>query len=226
MKIVSFLLLFLLFSSCFSKQPQQKQSIQITDTSIIYNKERDSLSLEYLKKHYGIVTQSTKIIPKIIVVHWTELSFEKTMEMFYEPSLNGKRKDLGNQKSVNVSSQYLIDREGKIFRLMPDNKFARHIIGLNHCAIGIENVGGKEYSPPLTEKQLKANENLIRYLKNKYDSTLEYVIGHYQYRKFENHELWKEIDPNYRTKKIDPGEEFLKKLLKNIKDLELKNVPN
>jgi len=57
---------------------------------------------------------------------------------------------------------YLIDRDGTIFQQLPDTVFARHVIGLNHCTIGVENVGGGK--DPLTKAQLKAKEQLIRYL--------------------------------------------------------------
>ena len=51
---------------------------------------------------------------------------------------------------------------------------ARHVIGLNHCAIGIENVGGT-IDTPLTKKQLKANIKLVNYLKQQYPK-IDYSI--------------------------------------------------
>ena len=104
---------------------------------------------------------------------------------------------------------------------MPETTFARHVIGLNYCAIGVENVGGT--NAPLTQKQLYANEALIRYLKSKYD--IEYVIGHHEYKSFIGHPLWKETDPNYLTSKNDPGDEFMTKIRNRIKDLNIKGKP-
>lgn len=101
---------------------------------------------------------------------------------------------------------------------MPDSLFARHVIGLNYCAIGVENVGSEK--APLTGKQLKANENLVRYLKSKYP--IEYVIGHYEYKQFIGTNLWKESDPGYLTEKIDPGKSFMKRIRNRLKDLNLK----
>ncbi len=54
---------------------------------------------------------------------------------------------------------------------------ARHVIGLNHYAIGIENVGGVEGALELTEAQVQSNAYLVRYLKNKYP-TIQYLIEH------------------------------------------------
>lgn len=161
------------------------------------------------------------IDPKMVVVHWTAIdNIEVTFDVFDPPTLGG-RADLTGASNLNVSSQFLIDRDGTIYRLLPDNYFARHCIGLNYTAIGIENIGGSDW--PLTNAQLKANEELIRYLRRKYE--IEYVIGHHEYRQFESTDLWKEADPNYRTEKTDPGPKFMEKLRKNLEDLGLKPMP-
>jgi len=96
------------------------------------------------------------------------------------------------------------------------------VIGLNHCAIGIENVGGVE--KPLTQEQLEANIWLVTYLKRKY--AIDYLIGHYEYTNFLNHELWLEKDTNYRTKKVDPGKDFLEEIQKATKNLNFKPTPD
>jgi beta-N-acetylhexosaminidase len=95
---------------------------------------------------------------------------------------------------------------------------ARHVIGLNYNSIGIENVGGENSADNLTQKQLEANIYLVNYLKKRFRS-IEYLIAHYEYRCFESHELWLELDDSYRTKKDDPSMRFMDELRKNIKDL-------
>ena len=62
---------------------------------------------------------------------------------------------------------------------------------------------------------------LVRYLKNKYP-TIEYLIGHHEYRVFEGHPHWLERDPRYRTVKSDPGEAFMTAVRAAVADLELK----
>lgn len=76
---------------------------------------------------------------------------------------------------------------------------------------------------PLTKKQLKANEAVVRYLKTKYP--IAYLIGHYEYKKFIGMPLWKETDPDYLTVKTDPGESFMKRIRHNLMDLNLKGAP-
>lgn len=199
-----------------------KSTFRIIDKPITWNDEREQLSLQYLKERHGLEQETAQITPQIVVVHWTAIdNIEVTFDVFDSPTLGG-RADLTGASNLNVSSQFLIDRDGTIFRLLPDTTFARHTIGLNYCAIGIENIGSDDM--PLTKAQLQANEDLIRYLKRKYP--IDYVIGHHEYQKFQTTELWKEADPDYRTVKTDPGDEFMKKLRKNLQDLSLKPIPS
>jgi N-acetyl-anhydromuramyl-L-alanine amidase AmpD len=158
----------------------------------------------------------------MVVLHWTAIpSLEKTFDVFNRSTLPDTRKGIQYASALNVSSQYLVDRDGTIFQLMPDTIFARHVIGLNYCAIGVENVGSEKQ--PLTKAQLKANVQLIRYLKEKYP--IKYVIGHYEYKKFIGTPLWKETNPDYLTQKTDPGVSFMKKVRERIKDLHLEGAP-
>ena len=203
--------------SCSSSQA----TFRIFDKPITWNDEREELSLKYLKDRHGLEKDTASIDPRMVVVHWTAInSVEVTFDVFNPPTIGG-RDDLTGASNLNVSSQFLIDRDGTIFRLLPDTRFARHVIGLNYLAIGIENVGGED--APLTKEQLKANEALIRHLQKKYP--IEYVIGHHEYQNFQTTDLWKEADPDYRTIKSDPGDSFMQRLRKNLADLNLKPVP-
>jgi len=206
----------LLFVSCGAPN-------RIIDKPIIFNKEREKLTLEYLSKRYGLEQDTPEITPKMIVLHWTVIpTLEKSFEAFNNPSLPNWRPDIKNVSGLNVSAQFMVDRDGTIYRLLPETTMARHVIGLNHCAIGIENVGG-DTNQPLTKAQLKANVWLVRYLANKYP--IDYLIGHYEYTRFENHPLWLEKDAGYRTKKIDPGVAFMKEVRKKVVDLKFKEIP-
>lgn len=208
-----------MLSMAWACSPQS--TFRIIDKPITWNAEREKLSVQYLKDRHGLEQNTASIKPKMVVVHWTAIdNIEVTFDVFDPPTLGG-RADLTSASNLNVSSQFLIDRDGTIFRLLPDTTFARHTIGLNYLAIGVENVGSDDM--PLTKKQLQANEALIRYLKRKYP--IEYVIGHHEYQNFQGTELWKEADPNYRTVKTDPGDKFMNQLRKNLSDLNLKPVP-
>lgn len=211
-----FLIIFLSLTSC--------NSIKIIDKPIIFDKERSDLTLEYLEQHYDLEQQNPTILPKMIVVHWTVIpTLDKTFEAFNPSKLPDWRPDIATASALNVSSQFLIDQDGTIYRLLPETTMARHVIGLNHCAIGIENVGGLG-DKPLTKKQLRSNIELIHYLKNKYPD-IEYVIGHFEYTDFEGHELWLEKDDGYRTEKTDPGIDFINTIRKKTSEYNWKPIP-
>ncbi|SIO15777.1 N-acetylmuramoyl-L-alanine amidase [Algoriphagus halophilus] len=217
LKHLTIYILLLASISCSSKS-----TFRIFEKPITWNQEREELSLKYLKERHGLDKTEATIDPTMVVVHWTAVnSIESTFDVFDSPTLGG-RADLTGASNLNVSSQFLIDRDGTIFRLLPETNFARHTIGLNYTAIGIENIGGP--NAPLTKEQLKANEMLIRHLRKKYE--IEYVIGHYEYQNFQETDLWKEYDPDYRTVKTDPGVDFMEKLRKNLSDLNLKPIPS
>ena len=196
-------------------------TFRIFEKPVIFDEERERLSVEYLQKRHGKEVENSSIQPRMIVVHWTEVpTLEATWDVFNSPYLNA-RPDIMAASALNVSAQFLVDRDGTIFRLLPDTTFARHTIGLNYMAIGIENIGGS--NAPLTRAQLIANEQLIRYLYKRHP--IEWVIGHHEYYAFQNSEIWLETDPDYLTHKIDPGDRFMKRLRKRLSDLNPKFLP-
>ena len=212
---MGFILVFLLIS-CSTE-------MTFVERPIIFDAQRVELTREYLKDRYQLKRDSITIVPRMIVLHHTVIpTLEKTFNAFNPPTLPNWRPDIENVSGLNVSSQFVVDRDGTIYRLMPETYMARHVIGLNHCAIGVENVGGTpEFS--LTKAQVKANIKLVRYLAKKYD--IDYLIGHHEYTAFEGHELWLEVDDGYRTKKNDPGDNFMQKVRKATKRLNFKPLP-
>lgn len=196
------------------------QTPVIIQKPINWNAEREQLSVEYLQNRHGIAQEKAIIKPTMVVVHWTENSSVQATFNIFNPILLPGRPDLLKASALNVSSQYVIDRDGTIYQFLPDTVFARHTIGLNYCAIGIENIGGHKY--PLTDAQLIANEKLIRQLKSKYQ--IDFVIGHHEYKAFRNTKYWKETDPNYITSKSDPGDVFMLKLRERLADLKFSSL--
>ncbi|MFC1743607.1 peptidoglycan recognition family protein [Candidatus Riflebacteria bacterium] len=196
----------------------------IIDKPISYGADRKKLTIEYMRIHYGGNPKNVEIIPRAIVLHWTgNGAFMPIWNLFNRTHLGSGRKDIAGGGSVQVSAHFIVDRDGKIYRIMPENWMARHCIGLNHLAIGIENIGdGNKF--PLTEEQLKANVALIRYLVKKH-TTITHLFGHHEYRKMEKHPYFKELDPKYRTNKIDPGDAFMTMVRQKIIALSLKKPP-
>ncbi|MCD6211951.1 MAG: N-acetylmuramoyl-L-alanine amidase [Sulfurovum sp.] len=212
-----------LFTLLLANEPQ---TIKIIDKPIDFGKERIAMTKSYIKQHYGLKVNNIKITPKIIVLHWTaEMSFNKSFKRLQPQKLLTDRKDIAKASLLNVSAQFLVARDGTIFRLMPENWMARHVIGLNYSSIGVENVGGKGNKiDDLTLAQRKSNILLVKYLKAKYPS-IEYLIGHHEYRQMESTSLWLEKDKGYRTVKSDPGKKFMSDIRSAVKPLKLKTPP-
>lgn len=213
MMVTLFILIWTLISepaqafSCQDPQPIHQKPIR-------FDKQRIELTRAYQRTHYGIRSQSITIEPRLIVLHWTGIqTVAATVRVFYPPEFptNSPRiKDLPGP--LNVSSHFLVDRDGSIYQLMPDNWMARHVIGLNHYAIGIENIGGTTDMPDLTEQQVRANAFLVCYLKKKYPQISD-VIGHNEYLGYKHSPLWLEQDPTYQTDKYDPGPTFRQRVM-------------
>lgn len=216
-KFLSAVAIGILVLSCRSTQPV------IVERPISFGPDRQALTIEYLKSRYDLPATTPAIKPRMVVLHWTAIpTLEGSLKAFQPERLPSARGDIQQAGALNVSAHYLIDRDGTIYQLLPDTVMARHTIGLNHCAIGIENVGGTAETP-LTKEQLRSNTRLVRSLAKTYP--IEYLIGHYEYTAFEGNPLWLEKDSGYRTTKTDPGEEFMNKVRSNLSDLSFKPIP-
>ena len=188
------------------EQPIQEEviipEINIVDKPIYWSENRERLIREYAQLHYG--KSETRIVPQAVVVHWTA---GPTWQSAYNWFYNEARAD----GTLNVASQFIVDRDGTIYRLSEETALNRHVIGYNWCAIGIENVGGVNNREDLTSAQLQANIDLIRYLHAKYP-TIQYVFGHYQQVAARASGLYIENVAGYRSLKSDPGPIFMRGL--------------
>lgn len=105
--------------------------------------------------------------------------------------------------AASVSAHYMIEEDGKLHRLVPDDMRAWHagvsywqgLSGVNACSIGIELVNpGHEFGyRAFPEPQMVALDALLNLLMAKYQIRADRVVGH------------SDIAP---TRKQDPGELF------------------
>lgn len=190
----------------FPSRAWMQEQWNMLDKPIIWNEKREQLTREYAQTHYGY--PATHMVPQAVVVHWTAgHTWESAYRTFYH--------EAGEDGTLNVASQFLVDRDGTVYRLTDETALTRHIIGYNWCAIGIENVGGVDGREDLTEEQLNANVHLIRYLRQKYP-TIRYVFGHYQQDQARESGLYIENVADYYSAKIDPGPTFMRGLRLNL----------
>jgi beta-N-acetylhexosaminidase len=197
---------------------------EIHDTPIRYDAERIALTVAYRQAHQSPDATDQKITPRAIVVHYTGGHSRKASFAYFDRlRIEAERKLQKGAGEVNVSAHFLVDRDGTIYRLVPEDWMARHCIGLNHLAIGIENVGdGDAY--PLTDAQLHAAAALVRDLVARHP-TIDLLLGHHEYRRLEGTAYWLERDPRYRNQKPDPGPGFMKRLRAEVADLKLGEPP-
>jgi len=197
--------------------------LNIVDRPINFNEERIQLTIAYRRIHQDPKISDVIIQPKMIILHWTNVnSLTSAWNYFNRTRAEEERPELAAAGEVNVSAQFLVDRDGTVYRLMPENWMARHCIGLNHVAIGVENVGdGGKF--PLTDAQVQADAALVRYLAKKWPIT--HLIGHMEYRQMEGNPYFVELDPKYRNRKPDPGAEFMKRVRALVVDMKLQGPP-
>lgn len=193
----------------------------IRDRPISFSEWRVQQTLEYVSKRYGVKQQGLEMLPVMVVSHYTAMDeLDVSFNYLNREEMEEGRSLLKKAGSANIAVHYLVGKAGEIFRLMPENHIGRHVIGLNRHAIGIENVGRDANA--LTTAQVEANALIVRRLAKKYP--IRYLIGHSEYRNFENTPLWEELDSTYRTEKHDPGEYFMAALRERVSDLGLRSA--
>lgn len=190
-------------------------ALEIRDANI-FTAERRALTRDYCRTHYGQADERLAT-PRMVVIHFTTLPTYAASFAFFAPLLNS-RDDIAGGGAVNISVHYMVDKDGTIYRLAPDDVVCRHIIGFNHVSLGIENVGRNEVD--LTEAQLEADAALVAELKTRYP-TIDYLIGHHEYqdRSLPHFALHRELDPTYQpTRKNDPGPRYMERLRRLLKE--------
>lgn len=187
-----------------------------------WSDERAKLTLDYRQRHSDPEAKDLTIDPHVIVLHYTSGSSGKaTREYFDNTRIEDERKALKKAGAVNVSSHFVVDRDGTIYRIQPETRFARHCIGLNHIAIGIENVGDED-KYPLTDAQVEADAWLIRDLASRFKIT--HLLGHSEVSSFESNAYYQEREKGYRNDKPDPGKKFMAKVRAKVADLKLSDA--
>lgn len=181
------------------------------DKRLPFTEEREALTVEYLQAHRttalsGDPARDTRMEPRVVVLHWTAGPTMASAWNTFRPARLAGRPELQGAGALNVGAHFLVDRDGTVYRLFDEDRVLRHVIGLNHLAIGIENVGGGEQWP-LTAAQVAANIELVRALTARHGIT--HLLGHHEVACLEGHPYFEEKDPKYRTRKPDPGPAFM-----------------
>lgn len=126
----------------------------------------------YAKRHYG--KNGIGLRPRLIVEHFTDTpDFASAFETF-----RANHPDVEFHELPGVCAHFLIDRDGRIYNLVPVDVMCRHTVGLNDRAIGVENVGMSDAGVMGNHRQLTASVHLARWLRCRFGIRLRDVIGH------------------------------------------------
>jgi hypothetical protein len=125
----------------------------------------------YARRHYGIRTHLLRE-PKTVVQHFTAGDTYASARDHFAAN----RPDLG--ELPGTCAHFVIDRRGRIHQLVRLRLMCRHVVGLNHVAIGIEHVGRSDAQVMGNRRQLDASLRLTRWLQDRYDIRTRHVIGH------------------------------------------------
>jgi len=194
---------------------------------IVWNAEREALTQAYLAHHTSIELsgdphQDSHMTPRVIVVHWTAGPTARSARATFLAPRQAHSKRRARWNLLNLSSHFVVERDGTPLQLMETDRVGRHTIGLNHLSVGIENVGDRR-TWPLTRSQVEANAALVRWLVATHP-TITHLIGHYEYRNFEGHPYFDDRT-RFRTGRADPGRPFMQALRHEVADLGLAGAP-
>ena len=125
----------------------------------------------YSKRHYGRWSWHLDD-PKVIVEHYTTgTTFQGAWNTFASNALH-----LGEKPGT--CAHFVIDRDGTIYQLARLSVRCRHVVGMNHVAIGIEHVGTSSAQVLGNHRQMAASLRLTLWLMAKFGINVGNVIGH------------------------------------------------
>lgn len=163
---------------------------------------------DLLPYHQNLEIRNTDTLD-LVVIHCTELPTLALAREFGE-------RILYDESQTGNSGHYYIDRDGKVFQYVEDNRTARHVIGFNKDSIGIEIVNSGRYphwfhagsqvpEDPYLPEQIDSLKNLLHYLKHRHPR-LSRIARHSD---LDLQQIPAEDDPSVQIRrKIDPGPLF------------------
>jgi N-acetylmuramoyl-L-alanine amidase len=157
-------------------RPGPRPSRPVTTWSPIpFGATRRAQTVAYVRRHYGSFMTPTWRLrdPHVIVIHFTDASYRSTLHTFASDARDPELHEL-----PGVSAHFLIDRFGHIHQLVSLGTIARHTVGLNWTAIGIEHVGFSDAQVLDDPRQMRASLTLVHWLQCRLHIATRNVIGH------------------------------------------------
>jgi beta-N-acetylhexosaminidase len=144
----------------------------------------------YSKDHYGQYKWRLNN-PKLIVEHYAEAGSVSSIFNTFAPD----RPDVEFHQLPGVCSHFAVSATGGIYKFVPVSIRCRHVVGLNHVAIGVEHVGFSDQDILNRPAQLNASLQLTQWLRCRFGLPVEQVIGHNESL---SSPFYKELDPRFK----------------------------
>lgn len=145
----------------------------IPQRSIPFGLDRKQQMADYSLRHYG--EQEWRLRnPRLIVEHYAVApSNDSIFNTFYTNNPDPSYGEL-----PNVCAHFAVDDQGKVIQMVDLDIRCRHVVGLNHTAIGIEHVGYADEDVLGNADELRTSLKLTQALRCRYGIPIENVIGH------------------------------------------------
>ena len=127
----------------------------------------------YSLRHYGVRAWRLKN-PKQIVEHVAVANTVASVINAFVPN----RPDPEFNELPNGCAHIVVSGQGRVVQLVPVGIRCRHVVGLNHVAIGIEHTGFRDGDVLNNRRQMRASIRLTKWLRCRYDIGIRDVIGH------------------------------------------------
>ena len=144
---------------------------------ITFGAKRRAEMIGYSRRHYGDAT--VVLHPRVIVLHYTAGGTWRSAWSLFQSDVPNVGEKPG------TVAHFIIDKRGGIHQLLRLDIRGRHVIGLNHVAIGIEFVqaagsGDAWATGQILHRsaQIDAGLALVRWLRARYHIPMSNVIGH------------------------------------------------
>jgi N-acetylmuramoyl-L-alanine amidase len=142
---------------------------------------------------------------KYIVIHSTGGPDCNPGRAFQSGTLHSNIKHFKDEVDKSkVSIHYLVDRDGTVVRMVPEDQIANHVYGYNPKSVGIELINNGNGQDPFPPKQVHALELLLGDLLSRYSLGPENVVAHADLEK--RHYFCGKVDAGPR--RLDPGSNF------------------
>jgi N-acetylmuramoyl-L-alanine amidase len=129
----------------------------------------------YVHRHYSSFMKPTwrLVDPHVIVIHYTDASYSSTYNTFATDVPDSELHEL-----PATSAHFVVDSSGAIHQLVSVGTMARHTVGLNWTALGIEHVGFSDAQVLGDHAQITASLRLVHWLRCRFHIPIGNVIGH------------------------------------------------